>query len=219
MTRTALVIGATGLVGRALVFELLKCKDYLKVIVLVRTDLVLKHPKLEQHIVDFDKLHEYADFMQTDDVFCCLGTTNAQTPDKTLYRKIDLEYPLTVAKLALQQNAHHFIMVSAMGADKNSSIFYNKLKGEAEEVIMQLDYKSISIVRPALLLGSRKQVRVAEQLAQYIFKVINPLMVGPLKAGKAIKAETVAKAMLKLAQQAKTGKQIYKNNELFDLSK
>lgn len=218
MIRTALVVGASGLVGRALVFELLKCKNYLKVIVLVRNDLVLKHPKLEQHIIDFDNLADYSHVINADDVFCCLGTTNAQTPDKTLYRKIDLVYPLAVAQLALQNKASHFIMVSAMGADKQSTIFYNKLKGEAEEAVMQLNYPSISIVRPALLLGSRKKMRPAEQIAQYLFKVINPLMIGPLKVGKAIKAEIVAKAMLKLAKQAKPGKQIYKNNELFDLA-
>jgi uncharacterized protein YbjT (DUF2867 family) len=219
MTKTALVVGASGLVGRALVFELLKSKDYLKVIVLVRTDLVLKHPKLEQHIIDFDNLQNYSNIINADDVFCCLGTTYSQTPDKALYRKIDLVYPLTVAKIALQNQASHFIMVSAMGADKNSKIFYNRLKGEAEEAILQLNYPSISIVRPALLLGSRKKIRPVEQLAQYIFMVINPLMIGPLKMGKAIKAEIVARAMLKLAKQSKKGKQIYMNNELFDLAK
>jgi uncharacterized protein YbjT (DUF2867 family) len=219
MTKTALVVGASGLVGRALVFELLKSKDYLKIIVLVRTDLVLKHPKLEQHIIDFDNLQNYSNIINADDVFCCLGTTYSQTPDKALYRKIDLVYPLTVAKIALQNQASHFIMVSAMGADKNSKIFYNRLKGEAEEAILQLNYPSISIVRPALLLGSRKKIRPVEQLAQYIFMVINPLMIGPLKMGKAIKAEIVARAMLKLAKQSKKGKQIYMNNELFDLAK
>jgi uncharacterized protein YbjT (DUF2867 family) len=219
MTKTALVVGASGLVGRALVFELLKSKDYLKIIVLVRTDLVLKHPKLEQHIIDFDNLQNYSNIINADDVFCCLGTTYSQTPDKALYRKIDLVYPLTVAQIALQNQASHFIMVSAMGADKNSKIFYNRLKGEAEEAILQLNYPSISIVRPALLLGSRKKIRPVEQLAQYIFMVINPLMIGPLKMGKAIKAEIVARAMLKLAKQSKKGKQIYMNNELFDLAK
>ncbi|MFN4082959.1 MAG: NAD-dependent epimerase/dehydratase family protein [Bacteroidia bacterium] len=215
--RTALVIGATGLVGKALVYELLKNNEYLKVIILTRKDLVIKHHKLEQHIVDFDNLDDYKEVIKADDIFCCIGTTSAQTPDKNKYRKIEIDYPKKVAELGLQNHANQLFYISAMGSNINSPIFYSKLKAEAENALSELNFKSIHIIKPALLLGARKQLRVGEKMAQYIFKVINPVFIGPLKQYKAITAETVAKAMIKIALQNLNGKHIWPNDKLFSV--
>ncbi len=135
MLRKALVVGATGLIGRNLVFELLKSNEYELVVVLTRKDMVIKHPKLEQYLIDFDEMDRYTKYMQVDDVFCCLGSTQAKTPDTTQYRKVDFDFPLQLAKLALKEGARQFLLVSAMGADKGSGLFYIKTKGEIEEAI------------------------------------------------------------------------------------
>lgn len=217
--KVALVVGATGLIGKSVIYQLLKNDHYHKIIVLTRRDLVLKHQKLEQHIINFNDLEKHKNLLIADDIFCCLGTTNAQTPDENIYKKIDVEYPLTIAKIAFQNGARQYLLVSAMGANINSTLFYNKLKGEVEEKISLLNYPTLHLIRPALLLGSRKTLRVGEKIAQMVFTIINPLFFGPLKKYKAIPGETVAKAMVNLANKNLTGKNIWQNNQLFDQAK
>ncbi len=218
MLRKALVVGATGLIGRNLVFELLKSNEYDLVVVLTRKDMVIKHSKLEQYIIDFDAINECSQYMRVDDVFCCLGSTQAKTPDLAQYRKVDFEYPLQLAKLALQEGAKQFLLVSAMGADKSSGLFYIRTKGEIEEAIANLNYPSYQIFRPAQLLGPRNEYRPLENLTQGMFKVINPLLIGPLRKIKAIEGRVVAKAMLKAAIQNKPGKTIWLNPAIMDLA-
>lgn len=217
MLRKALVIGATGLIGRHLVFELLKSSAYEKVVVLVRKDMVIKHAKLEQIIIDFDLLNDAQKYMDVDDVFCCLGSTNAKTPVNSDYKKVDYDYPLNTAKLALVKGTKQFLLVSAMGADSGSKIFYNRTKGEIEDAISELNYPSFQIFRPALLLGSRNEYRPLESITQSVFKVINPLFLGPLRAYKAIEGTTVARAMVKAAIQNNPGKTIWLNPEIMDM--
>ncbi|MDP1725317.1 MAG: oxidoreductase [Bacteroidota bacterium] len=218
MLRKALVIGATGLIGRNLVFELLKSNIYEKVVVLVRKDMVIKHAKLEQVIIDFDLLNEAQQYMDTDDVFCCLGSTKAKTPGHADYRKVDYDYPLNTAKLALAKGAKQFLLVSSMGASMSSNLFYNKTKGEIEDAISKLNYPSFYIFRPALLLGSRNEYRPLESITQSVFKVINPLFLGPLRSYKAIEGTTVARALVKAATQKIPGKTIWLNPQIMDLA-
>lgn len=216
--RKALVIGATGLIGRNLVFEILKTENYTELIVLTRRDLVIKHPKLQQHIIDFDELESFAHLMQVDDVFCCMGSTQSKTPDVNLYRKIDYTYPLQVAVLAKERGARQFHLVSSMGANSNSTIFYSRLKGEIEMAIRELNYESYFIYRPSLLLGSRNESRPLETISQYLMRVLNILFVGPLKKIKAIPGSTVSKAMLKKALQNQKGTYTIPNNKIFELA-
>lgn len=217
MLRKALVIGATGLIGRHLVFELLKSSAYEKVVVLVRKDMVIKHVKLEQIIIDFDLLSDAQKYMDVDDVFCCLGSTSAKTPEHADYKKVDYDYPLNTAKLALAKGAKQFLLVSAMGANISSKIFYIRTKGEIEASISDLNYPSFQIFRPAQLLGSRNEYRPLESITQSVFKVINPLFMGPLRAYKAIEGTTVARALVKAATQNNPGKTIWLNPQIMDL--
>jgi len=216
--RKALVIGATGLIGRGLVFELLKSEAYSEVVVLTRRDLVIKHSKLNQQLIDFDFLPNYSSYMQVDDVFCCMGSTQAKTPDLTLYRKIDFTYPLQVAKMTKEQGAKQFLLVSSMGASVDSSIFYSRLKGEIEKAISDLNFPIYKIFRPSLLLGSRNESRPLETISQYLMRVLNVLFIGPLKKYKAIPGSTVAKAMLKTSLLTEPGTFTYQNDMIFDLA-
>ena len=216
--KTALVIGATGLIGRNLVFELLKSPHFSKVIVLTRRDIVIKHDKLHQILVDFEELENYQNDMVADVIFCCLGSTKAKTPDPILYTQIDYDYPLTVAKIAKKNGASQYLLVSSLGANTNSSVFYTRLKGEIEVAISTIGFDSYSIFRPSLLLGSRNESRPLETITQYLMRVLNPLFIGPLRLYKAVKGVEVAKAMIKVAIAAKPGKQIILNDSILDLA-
>jgi uncharacterized protein YbjT (DUF2867 family) len=216
--RKALVIGATGLIGRSLVFELLKSEAYEEVIVLTRKDLVIKHSKLSQFILDFDCLTDYASQMKVNDVFCCMGSTKARTPDENVYRKIDFEYPLQVARMAKEQGAQQFLLISSMGANTQSTVFYTRLKGEIEAAISSLNYPTYKIFRPSLLLGDRIESRPLETILQYFMRAFSILFIGPAKKYKAIPGNVVAKAMLKAAINSETGKYTYLNDKIFDLA-
>jgi uncharacterized protein YbjT (DUF2867 family) len=213
--KTALVIGASGLVGRQLIYQLLSDEVYSKVIALVRKDLVLAHPKLEQMMVDFDKLSAYQDQLKADDVFCCIGTTKAKTPNQAAYTRIDNGIPLEIAAYTKANGAKQFLFVSSMGANEKSMVFYSRLKAQTENDLKAIGFESLQIIRPALLLGARKEFRLFEKIFQYLFKPLNLLMIGPLKAYKGIEAIVVAKAMLNIAKQAPKGFTIWYNNDLF----
>jgi len=218
MGKTALVIGATGLIGRNLVFELLKNVSYSKVIVLVRKDMVIKHEKFNQIMVDFNLLENYQDKIVADHVFCCMGSTSSKTPDKENYRRIDYEIPLKVAQIAYKNGAQSYILVSSMGANVHSSIFYSRLKAELEVAIEKVGFNATIVFRPSLLLGNRTELRPLETITQYLMRVLNPLFIGPLKLYKAIKGETVAKALMNAALSDKKGFNLILNNEIFELA-
>lgn len=217
--KTALIVGATGLVGKNCLYQLLETKEYSRVIALVRKPLAIKHHQLEQVIVDFDQLQHYKDKMTADDVFCCLGTTIGVAGSQENFRKVDFDYPLQVAEICLKNGAQQFLLVSAMGANAASSIFYNKVKGEIENAIDKLNYSSLQIFQPSLLLGNRKEVRVGELIGKVVMKGLGFLFIGPLKKYKAIEAETVAKAMVKAALQANKGKRVFQSDEIASLGK
>jgi uncharacterized protein YbjT (DUF2867 family) len=217
--KTALIVGATGLVGKNCLYQLLETKEYSRVIALVRKPLAIKHHQLEQVIVDFDQLQHYKDKMTADDVFCCLGTTIGVAGSQENFRKVDFDYPLQVAEICLNNGAQQFLLVSAMGANAASSIFYNKVKGEIENAIDKLNYSSLQIFQPSLLLGNRKEVRVGELIGKVVMKGLGFLFIGPIKKYKAIEAETVAKAMVKAALQAKKEKRVFQSDEIASLGK
>lgn len=217
MSRSALVIGASGLIGRNLVFELLKNNKYAKVTVLVRRDMVIKHEKLNQIMLDFDQLENYANELAVEDVFCCMGSTKAKTPDIESYREVDYEIPLRTAKLAKAQGAKRFILISSLGASLDSSIFYSRLKAELEEAVKTINFKHFFVLRPSLLLGSRMESRPLETVSQYLMRVLNPLFIGPLKKYKAIKGIVVAKAMVNAALTLEDDFKILPNEVLFKL--
>lgn len=217
--RTALVTGATGLVGNACLQFLLNSAHYSAVKVLTRRSLAFEHPKLEGIMLsDFDRLEEVTDLLAANDVFYCLGTTLKQAGSQAAFRKIDYEYALQIAKITLQNGAKQFLLVSSLGADAQSRIFYSRTKGELENEIKKMPFYSTHILQPSILLGTRQEQRFAEGLGQQLAQIINPLMLGFLRKYRGIKAEAVAKAMLHLALQNKEGVYTYLSDHIQTLS-
>lgn len=215
--KSALIAGSTGLIGSELLQDLLDGKEYDKVVAIVRRSLEIQHPKLEEKIVDFDKLGEYNDIFAVDDVFCCLGTTIKKAKTKEAMWKIDVEYPVEIANLASSNGAKNLLLVSSMNADPNSPIFYSKMKGKLEEEIKRIPFESVAIFRPSLLLGERQEFRLGERTTAAIFTRVPFLFAGPLKKYKAIEGKTVALAMYKAAQHNNPGITIFPSEQIQEL--
>lgn len=196
--QTALVIGATGLIGNFVVEELLKDNSFLKVRALVRRRLNIINEKLEEQLVNFDDIDDYTQkFGYGDVIFCCIGTTQKQVKgDKERYEKIDFEIPINAARMGIVNKFKKFLIVSSVGADEKSSNFYLKLKGRTENALQQFAFESISIFRPSILLGFRKEKRAGEKIMQTLMKNISFLFFGSYKKYRAIYASDVAKAMV-----------------------
>jgi len=209
--RTAVVIGATGLVGQELVRELCNREEYGDVIVLTRRAIDQKHPKLHIKVIDFNYL-EGMHIGLVDDVYCCLGTTMKKAKSKQAFRQVDLDYPLQLASLAKKNNARQFLVISAMGADSKSAFFYNRIKGLMEEQLTVIELPRLQIFRPSLLLGDRKEFRFGESIGAKVMSLIGWAMVGPLKSFRAIRAEQVALAMVEKALEPLSRKVIVHNS-------
>ncbi|MBD1393548.1 NAD(P)H-binding protein [Mucilaginibacter glaciei] len=214
MAYKAIIAGASGLIGSNLVNILLQQQEYDEVLVLVREELPIQHKKLVQLVINFDDLPKHADALTGHAVFSCLGTTKSQTPDKAQYRKIDYEYPLTLAKLAKRNGVAQFHLVSSIGADKNSATDYTRLKGELEDAIKQIGFPTLHIYQPSMLVGQRERKRTLEGALITLFKLIDPLLVGGLKKYRSIKGSTVANAMYKKSLQTDTGTFIHPSNKI-----
>jgi uncharacterized protein YbjT (DUF2867 family) len=209
--KTALLAGATGLIGSQLLQLLLQDNYYSKVRVLVRKPIDVHHPKLDVIVVDFDNLSSYQDVLTVDDVFCCLGTTMKQAGSKDAFRKVDLDYPHELARITKKNGARQYLLVSALGANKNASIFYNKVKGETEQAIINVEFQTLHIFRPSLLTGDRKQIRTGEDAAKTFYKIFAWLIP---KKYKAIEAATVARGMVYYAKAKQTGTHTHESGPL-----
>ncbi|TRZ68750.1 MAG: NAD-dependent epimerase/dehydratase family protein [Rhodocyclaceae bacterium] len=209
-TKTALVAGATGLVGSRLV-ELL-CADpaWGRVVVLARRKHATAHPKLQALIVDFDHLTE-AVLPPIDAAFCCLGTTIKRAGSEAAFRRVDHDYVLAFAERALAAGARQFLLVSALGADARSAVFYNRVKGEAEAAIGALGYASASIFRPSLLAGRRREFRFGERLTLALLRPVRALLPASIRP---IEDVTVARAMLAVAHAQLPGVRIIPSGEM-----
>ncbi len=208
---TALVVGSTGLIGNQLLKLVLEDDHYSKVVAISRSPLQFSNPKLKVITADFKSLANCKEELKAEDVFCCLGTTIKKAKSKEAFREIDFEYPLLVARLAKEQGTLQYFLVSALGAKKTSSVFYNHVKGEVEKAIEKIGFKSYHILRPSLLLGSRIEKREGEQSMQKVFTAINFLIPKKYKAIESIK---VARAMVAQAKQNTSGNFIHESDEL-----
>jgi uncharacterized protein YbjT (DUF2867 family) len=206
--RTALLAGATGLVGGHVLRLLLADDVYQKVTVLARRGLPLTNPKLQQRLVDFDHLADL-DAPKVDDVFCCLGTTMKKAGSQEAFRKVDLGYVQALARVTVRHGAKQFLLVSAIGASPGSRIFYNRVKGEAEEVVKGAGFTTTHIFQPSLLLGSRSESRPLERLGIVVAGALGFAFAGPLRRYRPIPAATVAAAMVRAAKRARPGVHVY----------
>lgn len=198
MERTALLLGATGLTGSFLLNELIKTGAYTKIIVPARREIGVSNPMVDQVVTDFKNLDAIKSRLKADDVYCCLGTTIAVAKTKQAFRFVDYELPLVFAKIALEQGAHSFNLMSSIGAKANTSNFYLKTKGEVERDIAALPFERVSIFRPSMLLGPRKENRQGESIGKVVMQGLGFMWRGPLKNYKPIESATVAKAMAKI---------------------
>ncbi len=212
--KLALIAGATGLVGSELLKILLKSEDYSILHSLVRKPSGIQNLKLKEFVVDFDKLDEYTDAFKANDVFCCLGTTIKKAGSQEAFKKVDVDYVVNIANLANKSGAEKFAVISSMGADAKSKIFYNRMKGLMEKGVSESGIKSVVIVRPSLLLGNRKEARFGEKAASVLSKPFMFLFSGPFRKYRPIKAETVAAAMLNFCSKQNTGVNIFSNDKL-----
>lgn len=207
--KTAIIAGASGLIGRHCLNLLLQSGRYRKVISIGRRTLPVEHPKLEQKLVDFDILESYTPSLMADDIYCCLGTTINKAGSKENFYKVDYTYVVKLATITAANFASQFLVVSALGADAASRIFYTQTKGKMEAAIKPLPFLGIHLFQPSLLLGARSENRPAEKLAQVVTKLVPFLFMGPLQKYKPIHARNVAKAMLYAAAQDGAGISIY----------
>ncbi|MEJ8842761.1 NAD(P)H-binding protein [Lacibacter sp. H375] len=213
--QTAVVLGATGLIGSSLVEQLLADEAFLRVRVLVRKPISIQHPKLEVFITDFSDYDVYRKILGTGDcIFSCIGTTNANVKgDKLLYRSIDFDIPVNAARFGKEAGFSQFLLVSAIGADARSRIFYTRLKGEVEEMIASYKFKSFHVFRPSFLAGRKQNERTGEKILTTMFRLLSFLIPSNYKA---INGATVAKAMRKAAKEGKEGLSVYYYNEMMN---
>jgi uncharacterized protein YbjT (DUF2867 family) len=210
MNKVALIAGSSGLTGGFLLKILLEAPEYQEVIAYVRKSTGIQHPKLREVEIDWEKLDTP---VPADDVFCCLGTTIKKAGSQEAFRRVDYDYPLHLAELQLQGGSQQFLLVSALGADASSSIFYSRVKGELEAALQKLGYKSLHIFQPSFIAGPRQEKRVGERIGLAIFSFISPLFIGPLKKYAPIAAEHIAQAMYRSAQKNTAGCTIYDSAE------
>lgn len=215
--KTALIIGSTGLIGSQLLNFILDSNDYLKVITFVKRDTGIKHPKLTQHVIDFDKPETYKELIVGDDFFCTIGTTIKKAGSKKAFRKVDFEYPRQFAAFGLQNKVKQFLIISSLGADAKSGNFYLKTKGEIQDFLKDCNFESVSVLQPSLLLGNRTEFRLGEKVGAFFMKTLSFLFLGNLKKYKPIESKTVAKALLKIAQTNNKGFKIYESDAIQEI--
>ena len=216
--KTALVFGSSGLVGGHLLNQLIKDSNYNKIKIFVRSELENNDPKVEIIKTDFNNLEKHKEDIKGDDCFFCIGTTKQNSPKKSEYRRVELDVPKQIAQITKSNSVNSFVFVSSGYADPKSLGDYLKFKGEVEEELKRLNFPKIGIMRPSFLLGDRKEKRVAEKIGIFVFKILSPLFVGPLKKMKPIHSEIVAKAMIRVANE-NLEKNIFESNEIVDLNK
>ena len=209
--KTALILGASGLTGQYLLELLLNDPLYQQVTVYVRKPIHVSHPKLVQQIVDFDKLDTAID---ASDVFCCLGTTIKKAGSQEAFKQVDLIYPQKIAALQLASGSQKFLVISAVGADANSPIFYSRTKGQLEQALTTLGYPCLCIFRPSFIMGDRAERRVGEKIGIFLAKLISPLLIRPLKKYKPVSALALAKSMQDAAHHSLNGTHIISSDKI-----
>lgn|SRR5690606_35016118 len=199
MKKTVIILGATGLTGDSLLHQLLEDERYSRIVLFSRKPTGMQHPKLHEYLVDLFELSKYQSVFKADHVFCCIGTTMAKTPNKETYKAIDYGIPVSAAQLCKQNNIPVFIVISSMGANQKSKLFYSRTKGLMEQEVLKYGIKNTYILQPSLIEGDRKEKRTGEWIFKQLSKAMPFLKVGPLKKYQPVSADHIARAMVHLA--------------------
>ena len=215
--KTALLFGSSGLIGGHLLNILIQNNDYNKIKIFVRSELEIKESKIEIIKADFNDLKKHTEDIKGNDCFFCIGTTKKNSPDKNEYKRIERDMPLEIAEIAKANSVNSFIYVSSGFADPKNSGAYLRYKGEVEEELKKLNFSKLGIMRPSFLMGNRKEKRFGEKIGIFLFKLLSPLFLGPLKKMKPIHSKTVANAMIKFANE-NVQKSIFESNEIVNLN-
>lgn len=218
MGKTAIVIGATGLTGGLLMKELIRDERYTNIKLLTRRNSGFQGEKIEEHIVDLLDYNSWTDLVSGNDLFCCIGTTRKKTPDLDKYREIDFGIPYHAAKSCKLNGVDTFSVVSAIGANSKSSIFYNRLKGEMEEAVQDEGPDRVYIMRPSIIDGDRGEKRFLEQFGLGVFRVLGFLLIGKLKKYKLIHARDIAMGMITVANSGQKSA-VFESDEIKELVK
>ena len=215
--KTALLFGSSGLIGGHLLNKLIQNNGYNKIKIFVRTEPEIKDSKIEIIKADFNNLKNHIEDIKGDDCFFCIGTTKQNSPDKNEYKRIERDMPVEIARIAKANSVNSFVYVSSGFADPKNSGSYLRYKGEVEEELKKLNFTKLGIVRPSFLLGNRKEKRFGEKIGIFLFKLLSPLFLGPLKKMKPIHSEKVAKAMIKISN-GDFKQHVFESNEIFEIS-
>ena len=214
---TAVIFGGTGLVGNHLLKILINDDYYSKVKVFTRSNIEIIHHKLEIIETNFENIESLKDKISADNCFFCIGTTKKNSPQKLEYQRIELELPKKIAQICKSNAIRSFIFVSSGFANPNHSGEYLRFKGLVEEELKSLSFENLGILRPSFLLGKRKQFRIFETIGIYIFRLLSPFFIGPLKKMKPIHANTVAKAMSNIIKK-NLSQVTYESDEIVRIS-
>ncbi|MCR9141973.1 MAG: oxidoreductase [bacterium] len=237
MSRSALLLGATGLIGGCVLDYLLADESYEKITTIGRRKIEgREHRKLTQIIADLDTmlglpddpkqlpsgaskdLQELSAAFSASEIFCTLGTTMKKAGSKAAFEKVDYHAPLKAAGLGIARGAKQFLIVTALGADAKSAIYYNQVKGRVEDALLQHQFHSIHIFQPSLLTGDRGESRLGEDIGKAVGGVLGLAMIGPLKKYKPIPGRTVARAMLAAARKADSGVHSYESDTIYEMA-
>jgi uncharacterized protein YbjT (DUF2867 family) len=216
--KTALLFGATGLIGTEVLSQLVKDDRYSTIVIFVRKTLSIRSEKIKEIVVDFDRLEEYSSSISGDDLFCCLGTTIKKAGSQAAFRKVDHDLVFRISQIAAKNGVSNFVVISSLGANASSRNFYLKTKGEMERDVQTVPFKTIRILQPSILTGDRKEFRLGERFGIGVMKLVSPLLVGSFKKYKPIHARTVAKAMIALAN-SDSNQRIFQSDVIQDLGR
>jgi len=215
--KTALLFGSSGLIGGHLLNKLIQNNDYNKIKIFVRTEPEIEDSKIEIIKTDFNNLKNHIEDIKGDDCFFCIGTTKKNSPDKNEYKRIERDIPVEIAQIAKANSVNSFVYVSSGFADPKNSGDYLRYKGEVEDELKKLNFTKLGIMRPSFLMGNRKEKRFGEKIGIFLFKLLSPLFLGPLKKMKPIHSEIVANAMIKVANED-IQQSIFESNEIVNLN-
>jgi uncharacterized protein YbjT (DUF2867 family) len=215
--KTALIFGATGLVGGHVLRLALEMEAYSSVVAFTRGPLSIVHPKLKNVVINFDRFSDYKKEMVGDDLFLCLGTTIKKAGSEAAFMVVDFDYPLAAAKIAQSNGVNQVLLCSAVDANATSKIFYNRVKGQLEDALKGMNFGALHIFQPSLLLGERNENRFGESVAKVAGKFLDKIVGGLLSKYRPVEAETVAAAMVKSAQILRGGVFVHASHKLSEI--